>query len=83
MTMNVRRTVLYYGSIPAIKERVIFSSMVIASLVKPTNGIETLLSWSVGSRIREKIEYKITTVKLPLSAKFFLHHNSLSSSKQR
>ena len=71
MTVNIKRTVLYCGSVSVDNGRVIFSSTVTASPVKLTNDVETLLSRSIGSRIRKKVEQKKTSVELPLSTKIF------------
>ena len=54
--VNVTKIVLCCGSIPTINGRVISLSIMTASPVKPTNGVETLLSWPVSSHIREKVE---------------------------
>ena len=56
MTVNVKRIVLYYGFIFMVSGRVSFPSMIIASPVKLTNGVKTLLNRSVGNRIRKKVE---------------------------
>ena len=65
--------VLCRGSIPAVTERVISPSTATASPAKPTRGVETLLSQSVDSHIREKIEQNKTLVELPLLTRIFFY----------